>query len=400
MATNKPSQKVRLPILLSAASCATIVAVSYYVVNQRYLYGGFDRWPSPNGAGWTIPVIAIALLSGLYFIGALYTLVLDIRQLEGKNRQDHLRIAFYVQGCLVFCLFVFSPESAGVFAAMCLSRLRQFHSLKTALCVLLFAVVTFAFSLAFHYGNDLSLLGVVIVTVLVCGFYAFTLVHSHNAIAEKELRQKAFELNGELLATRELLAQSSRQSERLRISRNIHDLMGHQLTGLILNLEVASHLSDGETRERVEQSLVLARTLLEDLRLAVSDLRESQSLDFKQAVNKVIANIPDLRIDLSMDEDLLVGDAATVETLVRCLQESLTNVLRHANATQCSVAFFRTSGEVVMRITDNGSVKNGIAPGNGLTGMLERVSCLSGRLHWGQNKGAFFLEAALPLRAG
>ena len=65
--------------------------------------------------------------------------------------------------------------------------------------------------------------------------YLFTLVHSHNAVREKELRQEAQALNRELLATRELLAQSSRQSERLRIARNIHDLLGHQLTGLILS---------------------------------------------------------------------------------------------------------------------------------------------------------------------
>lgn len=399
MATSNFSQKVRLPILLSAGSCATIVAVSYHVINQRYLYGGFDRWPSSNGAGWTLPVISIALLSVLYFISALYTLFLDIRQSTGADLERHQRINLYIQGFLVCSLFVFSPESAGVFAAMCLTRLRHFHSLKTALYVLLFTVMIFACSLAFHYGTDLGLLGIVIVTVLVTGFYSFTLVHSHNAVAEKELRQRALKLNRELLATRELLAQSSRQSERLRISRNIHDLMGHQLTGLILNLEVASHISEGEARERVEQSLTLARNLLDDLRLAVGDLRESQFLDFRQAVGKVIANIPDLEIELSMEEGLLVGDVETVETFVRCLQESLTNVRRHANATRCSVAFYRANGEVVMRIADNGSVRDIIAPGNGLTGMLERVSGLSGKLHWGQSKGSFFLEAALPLKA-
>src|SRR5690606_20057612 len=176
MATSDPSQKVRLPILVSAASCATIAAVSYHVINQRFLYGGFDRWPGSNGAGWTIPVIAITLLSALYFMSALYILLLDMQQPVDAGRQHRQRTTLYVQGLLVFCLFVFSPESASVFAAMCLSRLRRFHSLKTALLVLLFTIVTFTFSIAFHYGDDLGLLGIAIFTVLVASFYAFTLM--------------------------------------------------------------------------------------------------------------------------------------------------------------------------------------------------------------------------------
>ena len=208
---------------------------------------------------------------------------------------------------------------------------------------------------------------------------------------------EALALNRELLATRELLAQSSRQSERLRIARNIHDLLGHQLTGLILNLEVAGLVSEGEAQRRVKQSLALAKSLLGDLRTAVSDLRESASLDFNRALNEIVGNISDMEVNLSIEEGLVIGNADTAETLIRCIQESLTNIRRHANATSCSIDLYRKDGGIVLHVNDNGSVKGNISPGNGLKGMTERIDALSGKLRWGEERGSFYLEATLPL---
>jgi signal transduction histidine kinase len=293
-------------------------------------------------------------------------------------------------------LYVIGPESASVFAALWLSRVRAYHSLDTALKIFFVTIVTFAASVATYYGEELGSLGVAIVTVLAAGFYLFTLVHSHKAVRELQLRQEALALNRELMATRALLAQSSRQSERLRIARNIHDLLGHQLTGLILSLEVASHITDREAQAKVKQSLALAKSLLGGLRTAVSDLRESASLDFNQALNEIIGNISEVKVDLSIEEGLVIGNAETAETLIRCVQESLTNVRRHANATRCSVKLYRNRGGIVLEVNDDGSVRSPVSPGNGLNGMIERIEALSGQLRWGERSGSFFLEATLP----
>jgi len=400
MATRDPTGKSLLSSLQSIVGCVVILAINVHVVRRRVLYGGFNDEQSLYGAGWTVPVILLTLLSALYFVAALIVTILELGPArDGERRRRLSKAALDFQGALVFGLFVVSPESAGVFAALSLARVRTFYSLNVALWILAFVVATFAASIAFYYGEVLGLLGVPIVTALAAGFYLFTLVHSHNAVREKELRQEAQALNRELLATRELLAQSSRQSERLRIARNIHDLLGHQLTGLILSLEVAGHISDGEARDKVRQCLALAKDLLGDLRSAVSGLRESASLDFNQALNEIIANITELDVDLSIEEGLVIGNAETAETLIRCIQESLTNVRRHANATRCSIGLHRNDGEIVLRVNDNGSVKGGISPGNGLNGMMERIDALSGKLRWGERGGSFFVEAAIPLEA-
>jgi len=374
-----------------------ILAVSYHVVRRRVLYGGFTDPPSLYESGWTIPVVILTLLSATYFITALSVLVIELDS-AGDDKRRLLKAILNLQCGLVLGLFIVSPESAGVFAALCLSRVRTHYSLRISLWILAFTVLTFAASVAFYYGEALGLLGIAIVTILAAGFYLFTLVHSHNAVREKELRQEALALNRELLATRELLAQSSRQGERLRISRNLHDLLGHQLTGLILNLEVAGHISEGAAQDKVKQSLALAKSLLKDLRDAVSDLRESALLDFNRALNEIIGNISEVEVNLSIEEGLVIGNAETAETLIRCIQESLTNVRRHANATRCFIALYRKNGEIVLQVNDNGRVKGGISPGNGLNGMTERINALSGKLRWGEKRGSFFLEAVLPAK--
>ena len=385
--------------LQSLVGCAVILVVSFHVVRRRILFGGFTDEGSLYASGWTIPVVVLTLLSALLFFASLAVLILEFNPGPAGKSQPLLKTLLTFQGGLVFGLFIVSPESASVFAALYLSRVRTYHSLKVALRILALAIVTFTASVAFYYGEVLGILGIGIVAILASGFYLFTLVHSHNAVREKELRQEAMALNDELLATRELLAQSSRQSERLRIARNIHDLLGHQLTGLILNLEVAGHVAEGEAQKKVRQSLTLAKSLLSDLRKAVSGLRESAALDFNEALNEIVGNIPELEVDLFVEEELVVGNAEAAETLIRCIQESLTNIRRHANATRCVIRLYREEGDVVLRVSDDGRVKGKISPGNGLNGMVERINALSGKLRWGELSGSFFLEATLPLKA-
>lgn len=379
----------RLTLLLALGSCSLIAIVSYHAIRQKVL--NLDRWT-------TASFLAIAL-SVLLVASVLFVLSRELKAKASRRNPDILKHALTIQGALVFALFLLTPASACVLAALCLARVRRFYSLRVSLYLLLFTILTFVASMTYYYGADQGLLGIAIFTLMAAGYYSFTLIHSHNAEKERELKQEAQNLNRQLLATRELLAHSSRQSERLRISRDIHDLLGHQLTGLILNLEVASHLSTGEAGNKVKTSLALAKSLLGDLRSTVGELRQGAALDFNQALERIIANIPELQVDLSIEEALVVGNAATAETLLRCIQESLTNILRHANATRCCIRLYRANGEIVLHIDDNGSVVRPIAPGNGLKGMFERIDALSGKLRWGERKGSFFLEAILPLEA-
>ena len=87
--------------------------------------------------------------------------------------------------------------------------------------------------------------------------------------------------NAELEATRELLAQSVRLAERARIARDLHDLLGHHLTALSLNLEIASHKADGEARERIDTAQSVTKLLLGDVRGVVGALRGRTASTFR-----------------------------------------------------------------------------------------------------------------------
>jgi len=129
-------------------------------------------------------------------------------------------------------------------------------------------------------------------------FQVFAFSASQRAIGERKLREETAALNRELLATRELLSQSAAQDERVRIARNLHDILGHHMTALILNLEVADHKTVGDANDKVQQSLSIAKLLLGDIRTPVSELRQDDNIDLEQSITKLTRGIPNIKFKL------------------------------------------------------------------------------------------------------
>ena len=108
------------------------------------------------------------------------------------------------------------------------------------------------------------------------GFQAFAVTSSYLALRETRAREGLARANTELHAAHALLAEQSRTEERLRISRDLHDTLGHHLTALSLQLDVASRLSDGKAAAHVRQAHAITRLLLSDVRDVVGTLRETR----------------------------------------------------------------------------------------------------------------------------
>jgi signal transduction histidine kinase len=193
------------------------------------------------------------------------------------------------------------------------------------------------------------------------------------------------------------LAESSRLTERTRISRELHDLLGHHLTALSLNLEVASHLSEGRTQEHVRQAQSLAKLLLTDVREAVSQLREDDAIDLTEALNALVEGVPSLDIQLSVPAQFAVPDPARAQVLLRCAQEMITNAVRHAGARTLWLTVEHRDGGIAISARDDGRGADQVSSGNGLRGMRERLNQFGGRLEvrTARNKG-FALDAWLP----
>nr|MBP7624422.1 sensor histidine kinase [Xanthomonadales bacterium] len=236
-------------------------------------------------------------------------------------------------------------------------------------------------------------------SLLYVGFSSFTFVTSMVARGQAEAREEQRRLNSELRATRALLAESTRIAERVRIARELHDLVGHHLTALTLNLEVASHLVDGNAKDKVRQAQSVAKLLLSDVREVVGQMRDEAEIDLGSALRSLIEGVPTPKVVMDLPDDFRVEDARRAHVLLRCTQEILTNTIRHARAETLWLRFAREAdGALTLRSRDDGVGADAVAAGNGLSGMRERLNEFGGSLDIDTAPGrGFALAATLPM---
>ncbi|MEL6870178.1 MAG: histidine kinase [Pseudomonadota bacterium] len=228
-------------------------------------------------------------------------------------------------------------------------------------------------------------------------FHWFALLTSDAARRAEAAREHTESLYRELVATQHLLTEASRQSERTRIARNLHDLLGHHLTALSINLQIAERLTSGDAQQKVAASRGLAKLLLSDVRESVSTLRDQSELDLRKALQLLVDNVPQLSIELTIDSSLSVEDVQIADALLRCVQEAITNSLKHANAQQQWIRIWQQDGQVHLQVHDDGRVQGAVTEGNGLAGMRERLRAVGGQLSVERIADALKLSASIPL---
>lgn len=191
-------------------------------------------------------------------------------------------------------------------------------------------------------------------------------------------------------------------AERERISRDLHDLLGHTLSLITLKAELAGKLvqrdaaaAASEIRD-IEQT---ARQALSEVRSAVTGYRQA---GFAYELDGARHSLAAANITLTAAVQPLVLPPAAENVMSLALREAVTNIVRHARAaTRCEVSLGVEHGMIVLRIADDGGVADAAAikAGNGLSGMRERVAALGGRLAMHGGRG-LELELMLPLGAG
>jgi len=207
-------------------------------------------------------------------------------------------------------------------------------------------------------------------------FAALVTAYAYRAF---EARDATLRINSELLATRRLLEESARTEERLRLSRELHDVMGHKLTALKLQLALQSRGTASPEQSPLHHCVRITDELLVDVRGVVSSLRESDGIDLHQALRALDPGLPSPRVIFDLDSTVRVPDIRQAEAMLRCAQEGLTNALRHSGANEIRVVLAESGEALTLTVEDdgNGSV---VEPGNGLIGLKERLQQLGGQL--------------------
>jgi signal transduction histidine kinase len=234
-------------------------------------------------------------------------------------------------------------------------------------------------------------------------YLAFQLFASGAAaLAQREANARA-ELalvNAELVATREVFAATTRTAERLRIARDLHDTMGHRLTALSLQLEVAKNSEGEQQKKAIETSSEVARLLLGEVREVVSAMRTDAPVDLEAVLSHIVRAVPRPKIALAIDA-AHGSDAALTHAILRFVQEAVTNAARHARAETLVVEIKREGDAVRITARDDGRGVGRIREGNGLRGLRERFEELGGSLQIDRpDGGGLVLRALVPMKAG
>ena len=233
--------------------------------------------------------------------------------------------------------------------------------------------------------------------VINMGFQALAGICIHYARSAERTRDELARANADLLATRALLADSARDAERLRVARELHDVAGHKLTAMRLNLRALAADPALAGHEGVALAERLSGELLGDIRQVVQSLRDDRGLDLATALHALAAPFPRPALQLTIGPGIRVADPAVAETVLRLAQEALTNAARHAGAERVWLRIDNEEQRLHIDIHDDGQCSPQLREGNGIAGMRERLAALDGTLEVGRTaRGGLRLQATLP----
>ena len=209
----------------------------------------------------------------------------------------------------------------------------------------------------------------------------------------------------ELRKARATVAQLAANEERLRLARDLHDLLGHSLSLITLKSELAGRMlpdHPDKAAQQVADIEQVSRQALVDVREAVTGYRRPR-LSAELAGTQVALTAAGVTAETPAEPDLTGVPEESESALAWALREAVTNVVRHSGATRCTIELLRRQtldGPVLeLAVEDNGSGGPGDGPGNGLTGLTERLEKTGGTLEATRVKHGFRLIARVPVNA-
>jgi signal transduction histidine kinase len=221
-----------------------------------------------------------------------------------------------------------------------------------------------------------------------------------------ELRRKNYELE----AARSRILEYSRQvehiaqlEERNRISRELHDTIGHNLTGVLLQIDAALNIMEvdqDKAKELLNNVYKNMNSSIETVRKTVQKIRpktyKSREVNLKQLINDFKKNTG-LEINFEICGNVYPLLPSIEITIYRNIQEALTNAVRHGYAKNIKIQISYSIGELVVLVIDDGIGVDKIKKGFGLNGMEERMELVGGSINFSSEKG-FIIKMSIPIK--
>lgn len=325
-----------------------------------------------------------------------------------RHRVPRLVLALTVVGIFVYYIFGYPPIGIALPAVAAVYSSAEAGHTRWAVAASGLLVVVAATALI-HEGRPLEyVLSYELLTnvALVAAAIALGL----SVRARREAREHQERLHEVLVAEQRRQAQQQLHDERMRIARDLHDLVGHTLSVITVHGNVAAEAiarDDDAARRAVRQIAETAAGTMRELRATVKALRDPGTEPERgalglSAVPQLVAAAREAGVEVTTRVEVPEGrlDGAVDAAAYRIVQESLTNVLRHSGARHASVRAAVRDETLEVGVTDDG--RGGASetrPGSGLVGMQERAAVLGGRVSFGTaDEGGFAVRAVLPVR--
>ncbi len=370
---------------------------------------------------WKLPVLVILLY-------AAFLLLLFVQ--TESNMGFFLKICAEMSLCLVLD-YSLGFSYTGMVLLILADAMRYFYKSKWRLIFIIGICVIYLFmdsdllSAKFkvtsletylgYYRNDIQsiLLGIknVYISFNIMLFLAYMIAMVRAQMNEKE---RILILNNELKIANRKLEEYAKESEktaetreRNRLAREIHDTIGHALTGIITGLDACITLIDVSPKVAKEQLKLVAdvaRNGMTDVRRSVKALRPDalEKFDLEKALAQMLEEIKKTthtQIEYRCKTGLSGFNDDEEDVIYRIVQECTTNSIRHGKADRIQIDIDKHYGMLFVRIADNGIGCTDIQKGFGLYHMEERLHLLQGSLEYHGENG-FVVEAKIPIRWG
>ena len=223
---------------------------------------------------------------------------------------------------------------------------------------------------------------------------------THKNIKVQQAKRELEEANAQI-------ERLTKIAERERISQDLHDIMGHQLSMITLKSQLAQKLLERDrnfvrAQAEIKDIETAARVALSRVREYVSDIRQP---DFDEEWKAAVQLLETAGIRCkAMHSEQLCPHSKSYQVLAMCLRESVTNIVRHSNATDALIQVTEQSGQIYLLVADNGKGLEGAAQalhdgrntGNGINGMRARLTTVDGRMaFW--NHGKWIEETGMKI---
>lgn len=194
------------------------------------------------------------------------------------------------------------------------------------------------------------------------------------------------------------------KNERKRLARELHDTIGHALSGMAVGVDACITMIDKNPQLAKAQLKIISKAIrkgMKDVRNSLNKMRPDflQQYRLKEAIEKMkeeISDVTDLKINLNYQIDETGFDTKIEDILFRVIQESITNSIRHGLATVVDIDIYKENNLLCLKIKDNGKGCKAINYGFGLKQMVERVSQIRGDINFYSENG-FTTEIKIPL---